>query len=267
MPLLDFFLFSCNYRECMMKRISTLLVALGVVIGLSGAAVAAPLVVAHDTNFKPFEFRDESGKYTGFDIELWEALAKRAGLEFKFQPMDFNGIIPGLQTGNIDAAIAAMTITDERKQVVDMSAPYYDTGIMIVVRTEDAANIKSLEDLTGKVVATKTGTSSADYMRTRFTQAKDVKLFPNNDGMYLEVMSKGADAAFFDESVVRDFAKASEGKLTVVGPLYEGQSYGIGFPKGSPNVEPINAALKAMREDGSYKELYMKWFGVDPDTK
>ena len=115
-----------------MKRVSVLLSALCLALGMTGMAVAAPLVVAHDTNFKPFEFKDSSGQYTGFDIELWDNVAKRAGLEYKFQPMDFNGIIPGLQTGNIDAAIAAMTITPQRQEVVDMSDPYYDTGIMLV---------------------------------------------------------------------------------------------------------------------------------------
>ena len=250
-----------------MKRVSVLLSSLCLALGMTGMAVAAPLVVAHDTNFKPFEFKDSSGQYTGFDIELWDNVAKRAGLEYKFQPMDFNGIIPGLQTGNIDAAIAAMTITPQRQEVVDMSDPYYDTGIMLVVRTEDVDKYKSLEDLAGKVIASKTGTAPADYLRTKFTKAKEVKLFPNNDGMYLEVLGKGADAAFFDESVVRDFAKASDGGLTVVGPLYEGQSYGIGFPKGSKLVGPVNEALKAMKADGTYKQLYIKWFGVDPDTK
>lgn len=250
-----------------MKRLSALLLAMALTLGFTVGAQAAPLIVAHDTNFKPFEFKDETGKYTGFDIEMWENIAKRANLEFKFQPMDFNGIIPGLQTGNIDAAVAAMTITPQRQEVVDMSIPYYDTGIMLVVRKENVESVKSLDDLKGKVIASKTGTSSADYLRTKFTGAKEVKLFPNNDGMYLEVLSKGADAAFFDESVVRDFAKASNGDLVVVGPLYEGQSYGIGFPKGSKLVEPANAAIKAMKEDGSYRELYMKWFGTDPNTK
>jgi len=160
-----------------------------------------------------------------------------------------------------------MTITPERQEVVDMSDPYFDTGIMLAVRVENADAIKSLDDLKGKVIATKTGTSSADYLRTKFTEAKEVKLFPNNDGMYLEVMSKGADAVFFDESVVRDFAKASEGQMVVVGPLYEGQSYGIGFPKNSTLVGPVNEALKAMKADGTYRQLYMKWFGIDPDTK
>ncbi len=88
-----------------MKRFSSLCAAVILVLSLGGVALAAPLVVAHDTNFKPFEFKDESGKYTGFDIELWKALAERAGLEFEFQPMDFNGIIPGLQTAQVDVGI------------------------------------------------------------------------------------------------------------------------------------------------------------------
>ena len=101
-----------------MKRIFVLSAAL--VLGfalLAGPALAKTLVVAHDTNFKPFEFKDEKGKYTGFDIELWKEIAKRLGLEYKMQPMDFNGIIPGLQTSQVDVGIAAMTITDERAKV------------------------------------------------------------------------------------------------------------------------------------------------------
>ncbi len=250
-----------------MNRLSKLALALCLTLSMAGSAFAAPLVVAHDTNFKPFEFKDESGKYTGFDIELWAELAKRAGLEFTFQPMDFNGIIPGLQTGNVDAAVAAMTIKPERAEVIDFSDPYYDTGIMVVVRAEDAEKYKSLDDLAGQVIASKTGTAPADYLRDEFKQAKEVKLFPNNDGMYFEVLTKGAEAAFFDESVVRDFAKASEGKLVVVGPLYKGQSYGIGFPKGSPNVALINKALAEMKADGAYDALYTKWFGMAPVTK
>ena len=86
-------------------------------------------------------------------------------------------------------------------------------------------------------------------------------------GLPLQQVLFGADGVFFDESVVRDFAKASEGKIVVVGPLYEGQSYGVGFPKGSKLVGPINAALRALKADGSYKELYVKWFGTEPASK
>ena len=247
-----------------MKKITKILSAFALVLGLSFSANAAELIVAHDTNFKPFEFRDENGNYTGFDIELWQELAKRAELQYKFQPMDFNGIIPALQTKNIDAAIAGITITPEREAVVDFTKPYYNTGLMIAVRTEDAEKVKSLDDLAGKIIATKTATSSAEYLRTTFTKAKEVKLFPNNDGLLFELMAKGVDGVFFDETILQDLAKASNGAVTVVGPLYQGQSYGIAFPKGSELVEKINAAYDSMVEDGTYKTLYMKWFGSEP---
>ncbi|MFG6359935.1 transporter substrate-binding domain-containing protein [Taurinivorans muris] len=247
-----------------MKKITKMLSAFALVLGLSFSANAVELIVAHDTNFKPFEFRDENGNYTGFDIELWQELAKRAELQYKFQPMDFNGIIPALQTKNIDAAIAGITITPEREAVVDFTKPYYNTGLMIAVRTEDAEKVKSLDDLAGKIIATKTATSSAEYLRTTFTKAKEVKLFPNNDGLLFELMAKGVDGVFFDETILQDLAKASNGTVKVVGPLYQGQSYGIAFPKGSELVEKINAAYDSMVEDGTYKTLYMKWFGSEP---
>lgn len=247
-----------------MKKLTKILSAFALVLGMSFSASAAELIVAHDTNFKPFEFRDDSGNYTGFDIELWQELAKRANLEYKFQPMDFNGIIPALQTKNIDAAIAGITISEERKAVVDFTKPYYNTGLMVAVRTEDADKVKSLDDLEGKVIATKTATSSAEYLRTTFTKAKEVKLFPNNDNLLFELMAKGVDAIFFDETIVEDLAKASNGAIKPVGPLYQGQSYGIAFPQGSELVEKINAALDSMVADGSYKALYVKWFGSEP---
>ena len=95
---------------------------------LVAPASAKELVVAHDTNFMPFEFKGPDGKFTGFDIELWETIAKKLGLSYKFQPMDFNGIIPGLQTGNVDVGIAGMTITPERAKVVQFSDGYYTSG-------------------------------------------------------------------------------------------------------------------------------------------
>ena len=250
-----------------MKRIFALCAAL--VLGLTlmaGPAMAKTLIVAHDTNFKPFEFKDEKGEYTGFDIELWKEIAKRLGLDCKMQAMDFNGIIPGLQTAQIDVGIAGMTITDERAKVVDFSDPYYDSGLSILVRADDNSILK-IEDLEGKVVATKLGTSSPDFLKAN-VKTKELKLFPNNDGMFFELQAGRADAAFFDLPVVQEYANtAGKGKVKVVGPVYEGQSYGIAFPKGGDLRDKVNKALAEMKADGSYKALYIKWFGEEPKTK
>jgi glutamine transport system substrate-binding protein len=242
-------------RQLLLSLIATLL--------LVSPAICANLIVATDTNFPPFEFKDKSGKHTGFDVELWDALAKKIGVEYKLQPMDFNGIIPGLQTGQIDAGIAGMTIKPERAEVVDFSDGYYNAGLLILVR-ESENTINGIEDLKGKVIATKLATTSADFAKEK-SSAKDVKLFPNNDAMFLELLSGGADAVIFDSPVIADFMrKAGNGRVKVVGPLYMGQSYGIAFPKGSDLVVKVNAALKEIRADGSYDALYRKWFGTDP---
>lgn len=249
-----------------MRRIAKLLLGLALTVAMAAPALAKDLVVAHDTNFKPFEFKGPDGKFTGFDIELWQAIAAKVGVQYKLQPMDFNGIIPGLQTGNVDVGIAGITIKAERQKVVDFSDPYYDSGLKLLVR-EGEANIKSVEDLAGKVVAVKTSTSSVDFMK-EFGKAKELKLFPNNDGMFFELMSGGADAVIFDLPVVQEFAMtAGKGKVKTVGPIYQGQSYGIGFPKGSPLVTKVNEALKTLKADGTYDKLYMKWFGAAPEKK
>lgn len=250
-----------------MKTFARLLMGLVIMTMLVAPVAAKELVVAHDTNFMPFEYKGPDGKFTGFDIELWEQLAKTAGVSFKFQPMDFNGIIPGLQTGNVDVGIAGMTITPERAKVVMFSDGYYTSGLAILVR-EDEKAITKLEDLAGKRVAVKTGTSSVPFM-TQFGKAKELKQFPNNDGMFFELLSKGVDAVVFDMPVVSQFATtAGKGKAKVVGPLYEGQEYGIGFASGHEDlVKKVNESLAQMHKDGSYNKLYEKWFGYAPKDR
>ena len=236
---------------------------LSAVLLLFGAvtAEAKPLVVGCDTNFMPFEFK-QGDQYVGFDIDLWAAIAKDLGLEYKLQPMDFNGLIPALQTGNIDAAIAGMTIKSQREEVVDFAYPYYKAGLLLMVRADDKG-IAGVEDLADKVVATKLGTTSADFAKSLKT--KEVKLFPNIDAAYMELAGKGADAVIFDSPAILYYIK-TEGKDAVktVGPLYQGQSYGIAFPQGSELREKVTISILKMMEDGTYAQIYKKWFGSEP---
>ena len=117
------------------------------------------------------------------------------------------------------------------------------------------------------MVATKLGTSSPDFLKAN-VKTKELKLFPNNDGMFFELLAGRADAAFFDLPVVQEFANtAGKGKVKVVGPVYEGQSYGIAFPKGSDLRDKVNGALKEMKDDGTYEKMYIQWFGEAPKSK
>lgn len=227
------------------------------------SASAAKLVVATDTNFPPFEFKDpKTGQHVGFDVELWAAIAKEAGLDYELQPMAFKGIVPGLQSSQLDVGIAGMSITEERKMVIDFSDGYYDSGLLLLVPTE--SSIEGLADLADKTVATKTGTTSVDFLKETSPQTA-LKLFPNDNAMFMELMTGGVDAVMFDKPVVESFlSKSGDGKVKVVGDLYSGQPYVIGFPKGSPVVEKVNAALATLKANGEYAKIYEKWFGVAP---
>ena len=227
------------------------------------SASAAKLVVATDTNFPPFEFKDpETGQHVGFDVELWAAIAKEAGLDYELQPMAFKGIVPGLQSSQLDVGIAGMSITDERKLVIDFSDGYYDSGLLILVPKDSP--IKGLADLAGKTVATKTGTTSVDFLKEKSPETK-LTLFPNDNAMFMELMTGGAEAVMFDKPVVESFlSKSGADKVAIVGDLYSGQPYGIGFPKGSPIVAKVNAALATLKANGEYAKIYKKWFGVAP---
>jgi len=265
-----------------LKKIGLLLMVLVLAIGLTACGsssnegsdsqdksaaengVGEKLIVGMDTSFVPFEFMDqETQKYVGFDIDLWAAIAEELGLEYELKPMDFNGLIPALQSGTIDVALAGMTIKEERKEKVDFALPYYDAGLLVLVRA-DNEDIKSVDDLKGKVVATKTGTTSYDYS-VAVEGVKEVKPFPNIDGAYMELINGGADAVIFDSPNVLYFAaNKGKGQVKPVGDILEGQQYGIAFPKGSELVDDVNQVLQKFFENGKYEEIYVKWFGQKP---
>lgn len=244
------------------SKFKAVLAGLALVLALPATTALAQdreLVVATDTAFVPFEFKQD-GKYTGFDIDLWAAIAKEAGLKYRLQPMDFNGIIPGLQTRNIDAALAGITIRDDRKKVIDFSDPYYESGLAILVNN-DNNTIKTAADLAGKTVAVKIGTATVDYLRKEVPKA-ELKLFPNIDNAFLELATGRVDAVVHDTPNVQYYANTGgKGKVKVVGALKSGDYYGIGFPKGSDLVPVVNKALKALQANGQYDALYTKWFG------
>lgn len=242
-----------------LKILSIMLIACLMTTGVAFAGET--LTVGCDTNFMPFEFKQD-GKYVGFDIDIWDAIAKELKIEYKLQPMDFNGLIPALQSANIDVALAAMTIKSKREEVVDFSYPYYDAGLLLMVKADDNS-INSIEDLSDKIVATKLGTTSADYAKK--CKTKDVKLFPNIDGAYMELGTGGADAVLFDSPAILYYIKtAGKGRVKTVGPLYQGQSYGIAFPQGSALREKVSISMLKLMEDGRYAAIYKKWFGTEP---
>lgn len=246
------------------KQIVVSCIAAAIGFGVSLSVAAAPLVVGVDTAFIPFEFKKD-GEYVGFDIDMWQEIAEELDLDYELRPLDFNGILSALQTKNIDLALAGITITEERAKVIDFSDGYYDSGFRILV-PEDSP-IEGFGDLKGKTLAVKTGTSAAKYAKDNFKDT-ELRLFPNIDNAYLELMTGRVDAAMHDTPNVLYFANtAGKGKTKVVGEQLMAHEYGIGFPKGSDLVPEVNRALQSIKDDGRYDAIYKKWFGTEPPQK
>ncbi|PMR75175.1 glutamine ABC transporter substrate-binding protein GlnH [Billgrantia endophytica] len=243
-----------------MKQL-TICTALGLSLAMASTAAADKLIVATDTAFVPFEFMKD-GEYVGFDIDMWDTIAQENGWDYELRPMDFSGIIPALQTNQVDVALAGITIRPDREEVIDFSDGYYDSGFTLMVPAD--SDIESIEDLAGKTLALRMGTSAADYAKEHFTET-ELRTLPNIDNAYLELRTGRVDAAMHDTpNVLYYIATAGEGEVKAVGEQMMAHEYGIGFPKGSPLVDDVNVALNTLREDGRYDEIYAKWFGTAP---
>ncbi|TDX28791.1 amino acid ABC transporter substrate-binding protein (PAAT family) [Modicisalibacter xianhensis] len=252
-------------KKTVLKRLS-LTAAMAVGLGVASSASAQETVSAvTDPSFVPFEMMDkETGEMVGFDMDILREIADRAGFELDLRTMDFNGIIPAVQTGNADLAIAGITITDEREKIVDFSDPYYDSGLRILVPANNDS-VDEIGDLEGMSIGTKIGSTSYDFLQENLGDSADIKPYPGSADMYMALMGGSVDAVFYDAPNVGYFAQTQgQGRAKVVGPLYEGQQYGIAFTSGSKWLEPANEALAAMKEDGTYDEIYKKWFGEAP---
>ena len=180
--------------------------------------------------------------------------------------MNFSGIISALQTGRVDGAIAAITITSDREETMDFSHAYYDSGLMLMVRA-DNDEIQGIDDLDGKTLAVTTGTTSDDYAEENLPDT-ELTRFPRAEQAYLEVRSGRVDAALHDTpNVLYYIDTAGDGDVKAVGENLEAQSYAMAFPRDSELRNDFNISLLGMMEDGRYAELYERWFGEAPSPR
>lgn len=220
--------------------------------------------VATDNGYVPFEYIDEdSGDLVGFDIDLVSALAEEVGIEIEFETLEFDGIVAGIGSGRFDIAIAGMTITDERKESIDFTQSYYEAGLILAVQ-DGNDEIKSIDDVDGKTIATRTGSTSQQYL-TDNTDA-EIEAFPAIIEAYQNVLAGRADAVLYDlPNVLYYSEKDADGELVTVGEKLTGEDYGIGFTKGSDLRDKFDDALTTIKENGTYDDIYEEWFGERPE--
>lgn len=234
----------------------TSLLALGLTAPTLSVAADAPLRVVTDATFPPMEFFQD-GKPTGFDIELIQALGKEMNRPIELTNIDFKGLIPAIVSGRADAAISGIYITPERKNVVDFTDSYYAGGLVVLTKKDN--KIHSLKDLDGKKVSVQVGTKSVNYLTEHFPNVNRVEV-EKNEEMFNLVKIGRADAAVTGRPAAKLYAQHNP-DFIVLDEQITTEEYGVAVSKSQPQLrDALNAALKKIRDNGTYQKIVTKWF-------
>lgn len=223
-------------------------------------------IIVSDTSFAPFEYQDGNNTYTGFDMDLIKAIAKQQGFNIKINNIGFDAALNAVQSGQADGVIAGMTITDARKAIFNFSDPYYTTNIILAVKK--GSSVKSYEDLSGKTVGAKNGTSSYTWLEEHADQYHyTLKAFDEASTMYDSLNSGSIDALMDDEAVL---AYAIQQGRNFETPIPGEASGTVGFAvKAGSNpelIEMFNNGLAALKANGTYDKLVAKYLTTSSDT-
>ena len=227
-----------------------------------GLITPGQIRVASLGDAKPYTFTDESGEFTGFDVELFEDVAGRIGIDdVVFTGQDFSGLLAAVSNGQFDVGVAAIGITEEREQTVDFSDGYL-AGYLTVMGSPDA-NIADADDLAGKRLGVVQGTLQEAYAVKNFTDTELVR-FPDNNAAISAVNSGSIDAHFLDYEAAKEYAEQFGLVNAIDIPSFDAPA-GFAIAKGNAEFkDALNEALHEAMEDGTWKELYEKWFPGSP---
>ncbi|MEQ2527267.1 basic amino acid ABC transporter substrate-binding protein [Robertmurraya yapensis] len=234
----------------------------------SGDSDSKTLKVVTNAAYAPMEYMN-GDKIEGFDVDFINAVAKEAGYEVEIQHTGWDAMFVEVEDEISDLAVAAITVTDERKESYDFSVPYYLSTNMILVK--EGSDIKSAADLKDKKVAVQNGTTGQEAAESILGEnSKQLKKFEDNNIAIQELLSGGADAVVADNTVIETYVKNNpDQKLQVVedATAFDSEFYAILFPKGSELKADFDKALNTIIDNGKYTELYKEWFGTEPDVE
>jgi len=228
--------------------------------GAEGGGGGEPLTVGSDIPYPPFE-QGKAGEYTGFDIELMEAIGEKIGRTPEFQDTSFETIFRDVQQGKFEAVISAATITEEREKAVDFSNPYYLSEQAVLVK--EGSDVKSLEDLEGKTVAVQQGTTGQELAKEELG-GSEIRPFPEGPDAVNALKGGTVEGVIIDAPVAQNAVEKSGG-VEIAEKVPTEEEYGIAVAQGETELlEEINKGLEEVLDDGTYKTIYEKWFKLEP---
>lgn len=252
-----------NFKKIMAILLAVLLVAALAACGAKPgpAPSGKKYVIASDNAFAPFEYLNtDTNEYVGIDMDILAAVAEDQKFDYEVQNVGFDAALNQVQSGQADAVIAGMTITDERRLTFDFSDGYFDAGQILVVAAD--SDVKSLEDLRGTNVAAKISTQGADYAQSVAEEyGFTVTTYEDSPTMYQAVIQGTNSACFEDDPVARYSIQSQNLELKVVGNVINAKPYGFAVKLGE-NAELIsmfNAGLANIKANGVYDDILAKY--------
>jgi len=221
------------------------------------------LVAGLDDGFAPMGYRDaETNELIGFDIDMGAELSKRLGVEIEWKPTAWDGVIAALKAKKFDVIISGMSVTDDRKEVINFSKNYVNAGIGMVVR-KDNADITNAEDLASmdeENIATQTNSSGETACKDLGLEG--VKLYDAYPEAFQDLAIGRVDVVIVDVTTAAHYVSKKPDTYKVVGERLVYEPYAIGIRKEDEQLKKaIDDALTEMMEDGTLTEISMKWFG------
>ena len=254
----------------MNRPILSACLAMVALAGLAGPVAAQEVVRLGTTpeSYPPFTWVDAQGKLNGFEIELADALCAQMQVKCEWVLQSWDGIIPALQEKKFDAIIASMSITDERKQVVDFSAKYYNSPAIFIGPKSETIEI-SPAGLQGKTVGVQVSTIHASYIEAKYKGIVTIKTYDTQENANLDLIAGRVDLLLADSVALTDgFLKSPEGAdFEIKGQPFTdplmGDGAGVAVRKGDPLGAKFTAAIQAIRANGVYKAINDKYFAFD----
>ena len=244
-----------NYKKLLFAAVTTL--ALG-----TSAVAAEKLKVGTEGAYPPFNLIDASGKVVGFDIDIANALCAQMKVECEIVTSDWDGIIPALNAKKFDMIVASMSITDERKQAVDFTNPYYTNKLQFIApKSSDLKTDKA--SLKGKVIGAQRATIAGTWLEDNLGDVVEIKLYDTQENAYLDLSSGRVDGVLADKFVNWEWLKSDAGKdYEFKGePVFDNDKIAIAVRKDDKTLtNNLNAALKAIVDNGTYKKINDKYF-------
>jgi polar amino acid transport system substrate-binding protein len=244
----------------------------------NGDGESETIVIGSDIPYEPFEYRNEAGELLGFDVDIAEAVfADQLGLDYEFEQTGFDGIIASLNNANFRVIMSAMTINETRAEQVDFSDPYFTAyQTVLVLEGGDIAERADLQGATVGVQRGTTGEAAAEDLQSEFDGDLEIQSYDQITGAFDALLNNQVSAVINDNTVSADFAAETDGVVFLEGdgvaadrddaPDYLTltiEEYGIAFRQDDDEFrEEVNDALAAIREDGTYDEIYDEYFAA-----